>query len=426
MKRLFKWLNLLFAVFLAYIIVASLYFSLTPISVIYKSGRIAADYIFLYLKQDDVTIANNITRNYYFGFSSENDPQSGWELIDKAYPVFKLKKYSQFASIVKDIPFVYIQPTEPQLVKLKNEYDLEGVIRNGRTEFEKMLLLAKWLGTRWDHGKDKPPGSPKTIAFDPIKVIAAGENGRKFWCEIAAEVAVLTASAMGWPARLVTLSKDGYKWEHSVAEFWSNQYKKWFVVDTDFNVIFENEKIPLSAFELCHYLNKFETSQTFKIIRIAPPKPSLANRDFSTLLSLFKYVHIDLRNDWIVRQLTRGSPAAGDLATWWTARPTLGPILTGKIRVDDINRYNWPVNVCEVHAISLDYRNGSYFLKIGMGGYSPYFKKWIIRVDNGAPIIIDSNFHVLQLTKGKHSISVSMKLLNDNIGPATTVNFVLK
>ena len=407
-------------------VVLSIYYRLTPLALLNASSRILADHILLYTHEDELIESKRIVGSYYIGITETNlTPQGSWEKLEVENYCFKLLKYSSKFEIRKDIPFVYIKPNVPPLLRLKREYHLNDIVKSGKNEFDKMLLLAKWLGTRWDHGTDSPPGIPKTRSFSPLEVIKAGEHGKKFWCDIAAETAILAAAAMGWPARLITLSRDGYKWEHAVAEFWSNDFEKWFLVDTDFNVIFEYNNVPLSAFELCHYGLELQKSPNFHIRRFAPPKPSLKNRDLTELLALFKYVHVDMRNDWIVRELSRGSPAGGDFATWWTARPSLGPILTGKINVNEEGRFDWPVNITEIYPLVLSHSKDSFCLKIGLRGYSPYFKAWFVQIDDRSPIISKKSEYLIELNSGKHIIEAKMLLYNNNIGPSTSVVFLL-
>ncbi len=411
---------------LALCISFSIHYNLTPFSLFYASSRILVDHILSYVHEDELIEAKHIVKSYYIGITKAHEtPQSLWEKLEVEYSFFKLLEYTSKFEIINDIPFVYIKPNVPPLLKLKEEYHLDDIVKSGKNEFEKMMLLAKWLGTRWDHGTDSLPGIPKTGSFNPSEVIKAGEHGKRFWCDIAAETAILAAAAMGWPARLITLSRDGYKWEHAVAEFWSNDFEKWFLVDTDFNVIFEYNSVPLSAYELCHYGPELQKSPNFKISRFAPPKPSLKNRDLTKLLPLFKYVHVDMRNDWIVRELSRGSPAGGDFATWWTARPDLGPILTGKIKVDKENRFNWPVNITEIYPISFSRKQEYFVLTIGLRGYSPYFASWFLQIDDSSPILLKKKTYVVELNSGKHTIEAKMLLFNNNLGPPTKIAFLL-
>ena len=163
----------------------------------------------------------------------------------------KLAEASYVGELPKEIvPFVFESPDAPHLVALRKRFDLDSVVAGSGGEYGAQMRLATWIGTRFQHGTDKVPGGRQVC--DPVAVIDAGQKGARFWCEIAARTMTQAATAVGWPARVITASRDAYTWEHAVAELWSNQFDKWFVVDPDFNVVFEADGVPLSAWELVH------------------------------------------------------------------------------------------------------------------------------------------------------------------------------
>jgi len=402
----------------------SYYFSLSPIDFIKHTTKSAGYYVFSVIYQDDLVETEKIIKNYYIGNNNlinNVDPLLTWKALEeKNIKIIEIKGfYSSLLS--KKIPFIYEDPNSLDLRDFRERYFLNNPMSGLQTEYSNMLSLIAFMGTRWEHGTDVVPGGAKI--FDLNEIIEAGENGKKFWCEIAAESAVKAASAMGWPARLVTLSRDGYKWEHAVAEFWSNEYKKWFVVDTDFNVLFKKKDIPLSAWELCHYGNDYQKSGQLEVFHFAPPKNNLPYID---LLPYFSYIHIDLRNDWRSRILPRGSPAGGELSTWWTARDAMHPIFTIEKRVDDKARFNWPVNVCAIYVESLKIKNNEDIITLELAGYSPYFENWMILIDDGTWQDVNSNTQRFPFKKGIHTISARIKLKNGFMGLVSSVKFEVK
>ena len=210
---------------------------------------------------------------------------------------------------------------------------------------------------------------------------------------------------MNWTARLTTASRDGRTWEHAVAELWSNQFGKWFVLDTDFNIVYEHKGVPLSAFELVHDGEALQRRGELTVRAIAAPKPSLPYQD---LLPFYRYVHFDLRNDWCSRWLPRGSPSGGDLATWWTARPTMHWLITAKPRVDDREVFNWPVNWTAAHPSSARRdEEGRLVLEMGFVGYSATFRGFEMSVDHAGWCEARSG-HRLSLERGRHLIRVRL------------------
>lgn len=324
----------------------------------------------------------------------------------------------------ENAPFVYESPNAAYLAVFRTAYNLDGVLAGAADEYQAMLRLARWVGTRWDHGQDPVPGG--SAAFAVGDTVRAGENGARFWCEIAAKALVQAAAAMGWPARLLAVSSDGYTYEHAVAELWSNQFGKWIMLDADFNMVLEVRGVPVSAYEICHRGPEWLRSDTIQLRLFGPSKPSLPLPRPEYYIGLFGYIHIDLRNDWHSRRLARGSPAGGDWATWWTAREDLGAVLTAKIRIDDEKMINGPVNVTAVCLKEVRQVGERYAFKVELSGYSPYFEKFMIQIDNGGWKILEKFDHDFYTDGGAHAVRTRMKTAGGHFGPVSELLFTLR
>lgn len=310
-----------------------------------------------------------------------------------------------------ECPFVYESPDEPHLKALREAHGFDRIIAGAADEYEAMILLATWLGAQWDHGKDPVPGGP--IRFNPLDVIDAGSRGSRFWCEIAAKVAVQAFTAMGWPARLVTTSRDGHTWEHALIDVWSNRFGRWVAMDTDFNFLYESEGVPLSSWEICHKGEALQAAGKLQVRMLGTPKPSLPMTD---LLPFFAYVHIDLRSDWHSRRLPWGSPAGGDLATWWTSRPSLAGLFTPKVRLDDQARFDWPVNMAWILPEWKEPASGGRRIKIGLIGYSPFFAGFQVSIDEGPWQDAPRAGLETVLAPGRHKLEARLRLSNGGTG----------
>jgi len=372
---------------------------------------------------DDATKARAISASYFHGAErlQEDAPLESWRRMGQRGRL-ELLEGSRNEPLERRAPFVFESPGAGYLGEMMQRYRLRQLVARGGSEYDSMLALFGWIGTRWDHGADPVPDGGLPFCR-PAEVIAAGEQGARFWCEVCARVTVQAATALGWPARLITASSDGYRWEHALAEVWSNQFNKWFLVDTDYNIVYEARGIPLSAYELCHDGPGLRVSGLLKARRLAPLKPSLRDVD---LLHLYRYVQVDLRNDWYTRRLRPGSPAGGDLATWWTARSDLGPILTSKTRVEARALFDWPVNAAEIHATGLwEQAAGSYLMAVGLRGYSPYFSRFLVKVDRGAWRDCPEARGTFKLARGRHLIEARIETQNGDVGPVARVEFLL-
>lgn len=399
----------------------SAYFHSTPIDFAENGLRVIAVPVLAKLYNDDEDMAALLRERYWVGEKElmVSSPLESWRRIESQLPGFQVLEGNGTEQIKTDIPFVYESMHAPHLAKLREYYKLNELVSGVADEYEAMLRLGAWVGSQWDHGADSVPGG--TVAFDPIEVIQAGNNGAKFWCEIATKVTVYAATALGWPARALAASRDGYTWEHAVTELWSNQYNKWFVIDADFNIVYEKDGIPLSAFELCHDGPNLQDTNQLQVRPIAPHKPSLPLMD---LIPFYRYIHIDLRTDWNTRNLRRGSPTGGDLATWWTARPSLGNILTAKIRVDNREQFNWKVNTVSIYALGVDLipETGP-VLQIGLVGYSPFFETFQVSINDTPWEEVPIGKFPVQLAPGKFSIKARVITENEGIGPVYEIKF---
>lgn len=394
-------------------------FSLSPIALVEQSIRVAAAPVLATVYRADMAYVDKVTRRYWIGApaAAAESASESWRRVEAAVPGLKVIGGNDGNRNAPAVPFVYEVADTAYLRDFRITHRLDEIVRGARDEYDAMGRLARWVGTRWDHGTDEVPGGNQVC--EPAAVVRAGEGGAKFWCEIAARTMVHAATALGWQARVVTASRDGYTWEHAVAELWSNQFRKWFVVDADFNVVFERDGVPMSAFELVHEGERLQAGQQLKMVGFAEPKPSLPARD---LIPFFAYAHVDMRNDWCSRPLRRGSPAGGDSATWWTSRNTLGPLLTASLRVDDPGKFDWEVNVTAIHAIearraALDIVE----VEFKVGGYGPDVESVELSLNGSAWVPLPALTARLPLWPGRHRLSTRFALRSGARGPETSL-----
>jgi Transglutaminase-like superfamily len=399
----------------------SLHYHTTPTIFVVNLLRVASAPLFAKIHEQDTEYVKQQIKKYIHGMSDvdrRSTPKKSWEVISRELPGFSTSM-AKNNDINKDIPFIYQKPNGDYLVELCKKYHIDEFAEARATEYAKIIKIANWVGTRWDHGTDMPPCGENHCR--PAFLVATAETGSKYNCYFAAQLMIHAASALGWPARMVTASKDGYIWNHALVEVWSNQLNKWFLIDTDYNIIYKSSGIPLSAFELCHDGPRLQKDGRLQIVGFAPLKPSLKITD---LLPLYRYVHIDMRNDWLTRKLVGGSPAGGDLSTWWTARPDLNVLLTSRIHIKNKFKFNWKINTIKIYClgVAID-ADGSRFLKIGLLGYSPYFISFKYNIDNGAWILDKDGLFLIPLKHGRHQLFAAILGYGGNIGPRYSIEY---
>jgi hypothetical protein len=312
----------------------------------------------------------------------------------------------------KILPFVFESPDEPHLIALRKSFDLDSVVAGPGGEYDAQLRLAKWIGTRFEHGVDEVPGGRQVC--DPVAVIEAGQKGSRFWCEIAARTMMQAATAVGWPARVITASRDAYTWEHAVSELWSNQFDKWYVVDPDFNVVFEADGVPLSTWEMVHQGPALQASNRLVIRRFAPLKQGLEPQD---LVQFFAYAHVDERSDWCSRRLPDGSPAGGDLATLWTARPGRGPTLTAIPMAASRQQFEFPLNRVKARVIQ---SSGDGY-SVSLSTHSPVYSHFERRIDNGSWLRVNGLSIQLEQAEATGEVAFRVITRRGDLGAAHSI-----
>jgi len=139
----------------------------------------------------------------------------------------------------------------PKLCEFRSRYKLDEVAAPGRDELDRQVLLMDWT-----HQQFKKFGQPSTKARGALEILRAVDEGHSFFCSQYAELLVSGAASLGWVDRPLALrrhqgvAKVGGSTEHSVTEIWSNQHRKWVMLDPTSNMYLEKEGVPLNAYEI--------------------------------------------------------------------------------------------------------------------------------------------------------------------------------
>ena len=127
------------------------------------------------------------------------------------------------------IPFEYERFDEPQLIELRQRYQLDRVVADAQTELEKMIKLRNWVAAQWEYD---PPISYYP-AWDAREILQL----RRGFCVQYAIVYMQCALSLGMQTRFVfgwlPNTWVGGKWicGHEVNEYWSNEIGRWVTMD---------------------------------------------------------------------------------------------------------------------------------------------------------------------------------------------------
>ena len=141
--------------------------------------------------------------------------------------------------------FDYQDFNEPKLQQLKEMYQLDKIIENAKTDFEKALIIADWLRAQFRYG------GPNAVSrnINALEIIERGKNGECFRCGSISRAFVQCLLSLGIQGRILNIA---YKlnYAHVVPEVWTDNLGKWIVIDVDNNLHYTLNDVPLNALEL--------------------------------------------------------------------------------------------------------------------------------------------------------------------------------
>lgn len=136
--------------------------------------------------------------------------------------------------------FVFDRYGDPMLERLRRDCRLDDVIAPGRTEFDKQVLLMTWVGWQVEYGDPLELGHER----DPLKLLRASAEGRMLYCENYAAIFAAALASLGWVGRAMDHP------HHSFNEIWSNDYRKWVLMDPTDHFYVEANGEPQSMLEV--------------------------------------------------------------------------------------------------------------------------------------------------------------------------------
>jgi transglutaminase-like putative cysteine protease len=141
-------------------------------------------------------------------------------------------------------------PDDPYLKELRERFGLQDVIAGEEDDYGRMRAVCAWVRGRWEHnGMNEPKKS------DPISILEAAAQGRRFRCVEYAIVLDGALNALGIPSRVLALKTRDVETRqsgagHVVVEAYLADLEKWILIDGQFDVIPTLDGEPLNAVEL--------------------------------------------------------------------------------------------------------------------------------------------------------------------------------
>lgn len=143
------------------------------------------------------------------------------------------------------LSFIHEDPKAAQLAQLRRDYDFDEYLASAKDEFEAMNMLKRWCFDKVRYG-----GAPQyTQLRNSLTILQKAKRGEVFWCNNIGTVYMQCALAMGWTSRYVFVRNTKGE-SHILNDIWSNQYRKWVMMDATWNIYLEKDGLPLSLPEM--------------------------------------------------------------------------------------------------------------------------------------------------------------------------------
>lgn len=175
-------------------------------------------------------------------------------IIDKEFSLPRLE-YAKGGQNYKP-EFLYSSPSDPYLVKLREAYKLDDLVKYYPDDLNKVRVMCNWVHSRWQHDSNNKPEKP-----DPITILKEAEKGARFRCVEYSIVLSGCLNAVGIPTRIVGLMSPDIEISmggkgHIVVEAYIASRKKWVMADGQNNAVPIYNGQPLNAVEFQRELSK--------------------------------------------------------------------------------------------------------------------------------------------------------------------------
>jgi hypothetical protein len=258
--------------------------------------------------------------------------------------------------------FCYQPYDEPRLHELRRKYRLEEVAGPAPDEFGAMVRLRGWARGRFRRSDYQP----RTANFDALAVLDRDLRGRGEPydpaghldpCQLFPLLYSQVLLSLGHQARLVSA-------RHGMVEVWSNQYRKWVLMDAELDHHFEKAGVPLNMVEVLeeNFTGEPPAARLVRGRRAAgaenPTLVHLGHEELPVAATVAWFAQplelVDLRNDWLTNHYFRGHPARTDGNSLVFRHPRVTQPLSLaqslRPRTDRADEFYWTLNQTEIHA----------------------------------------------------------------------------
>ncbi|MFC1606481.1 transglutaminase domain-containing protein [Candidatus Latescibacterota bacterium] len=327
-------------------------------------------------------------------------------------------------------PFTYQDMSHLKVRKLYERAGIAAMEKASRTELELIQHISDWANMQYGHMLPMP-----YPAWDAHEILDRAEQGDSFFCTYKAVLFIQACNAAGLTGRIFGINRQ-HQDAHTVSEVYSNEYRKWMLVDPWMNCYYERDGIPLSAREMHDSINSYEgisivfgengkgleywekRTQKADSIPHANKRVLLADDDRKGLIEYYFDIRAIMRNDHMVHPQSKENLLIDDFmipynprgGEWWGPQlkwtdDTTPPLITSD-NTGDVDDFEWPLNEVEVTLKRLSLPGESIVLEARFETFTPNFARYDLEID-GANVSIDSDVYIWRLHEGGNSLTIT-------------------
>ncbi|MHB9106157.1 MAG: hypothetical protein ACYDCO_03785 [Armatimonadota bacterium] len=280
-------------------------------------------------------------------------------------------------------PFIYQAPT-PRLNLLRTKYKLDEVVADGKSEMDKLTALRAFTRHQWDNGWS----AGELLWCTPLDALLLFDMAKRGlsagFCGHYAAAFVQCAQTQGFTGRLM------YGRAHAYSEIWSNDHRKWILMDVgpdvndekELTYHYEVDRVPVSSLEMHRRLLNHDW--TGVVVKANRPENAWEPEKEPQAMKRYAFVATDFRNN----QLDSPLPGDVDVNGWpsavywllWRDGPRQLDYPEYPYTTDREGDLYWTLNQTAVYP---SYGKMAGTLHLEFDTVTPNFSRYEVRLDNG-------------------------------------------
>ena len=325
-------------------------------------------------------------------------------------------------------PFTYQDMTHLKVRKLRERIGIDDMIADTDSELELIRIISDWANGQWGHMRPLPFPS-----WDAHEILDRVEAGDSFFCTYKAVLFVQACNAAGLTARILGINRK-HGSAHTVTEVYSNEFRKWMLVDPWINCYFERDNAPLSARDLHDSMDDLDG--IFLVIGPRGYGQEAKNYSIGAIDSMpgankkipckaekhsdmYYDIRIVLRNDHMVHPQETENLMTDDGFmipynprgnVWWGPQlkwtdDSTPPSITCE-NTGEITDFEWPLNEVKVDLKKVSVPGAPLVLRAEFSTHTPSFSHYRLLVD-GTEVPLDGDTFSWKLREGRNTLEIA-------------------